>query len=356
MAKKQLSLAFFHRLSFTIILWLLLRSNNSVRAISSSAIQNGNALKISPEEQVFEKIIENVPKGIEVEEDDKNIDNKIDESQKQFIADYGYYVNNVKRAPSGFMGMRGKKLFSEQDEETTNAYKYPQMRNDQRYKKAPTAFYGVRGKKFTDDLKRWKDLLQKIEAEQIQEILLKEFLEDLMGIDEKNNELMIKRAPNGFTGVRGKRPDFQKNRKQQKFAIKSFGIVNNNDFIGARGKRSFLMYHPIKRSRQRNFFDFWKKSSYDGGKRQRFVGFGNKFVAVRGKKSSYPNIKKGELTRQTSTLLTTNSSSFWLPNLDDNNNNNNGKTLPNASLETNGNMVGLQMILIIIHFFFQYNK
>lgn len=146
--------------------------------------------------------------------------------------------------------MRGKKVISKHDEENTNAYEYRQMRNDQRYKKAPTAFYGVRGKKIADDLKRWQDLMQKIETEQVQEILLKEFIEHLMRIGETNNELIIKRAPNGFTGVRGKRPDYQTNQKskQEKYAIKPFAGIDNNSFSVIRGKRSFLMHNFSKRS------------------------------------------------------------------------------------------------------------
>uniref|UniRef100_A0A1A9VBE2 Uncharacterized protein n=1 Tax=Glossina austeni TaxID=7395 RepID=A0A1A9VBE2_GLOAU len=297
--------------------------------------------------QMFEKSIKNTPKVDEAQGDGKTVNNKLDESRKEFIDGYGYScLNKVKRAPSGFIGMRGKKLISKHDEEKTNAYEYLQMRNDQRYKKAPTAFYGVRGKKIADDLKRWQDLMQKIETEQVQEILLKEFIEHLMRIGETNNELIIKRAPNGFTGVRGKRPDYQRSQqsKQEKYAIKPFTGIDNNSFSVIRGKRSFLMHNFSKRSprpsiRQRKFFDFWKKSSYGDSRRQRFVDFGNKFVAVRGKKSSYPNLNGELLTRDTNIFLTNhlNNRSFWSSNMDEGI----GKPIQNTFVDTEKNMVDL---------------
>uniref|UniRef100_A0A1A9ZNU5 Tachykinin n=1 Tax=Glossina pallidipes TaxID=7398 RepID=A0A1A9ZNU5_GLOPL len=344
MAKKQMVFGYFHRLSFMIIVWMLLRSNKSVTIVSASTTRNGNALQLSSGEEMFEKSIKNTPKVDQAHGDGKNVNSKLDVSRKEFIDGYGYScLNKVKRAPSGFIGMRGKKFISKHDEGNTNAYEYLQMRNDQRYKKAPTAFYGVRGKKIADDLKRWQDLMQKIETEQVQEILLKEFIEHLMRIGETNNELIIKRAPNGFTGVRGKRPDYQKSQKSkpEKYAIKPLTGIDNNSFSVIRGKRSFLMHNFSKRSpwpsvRQRKFFDFWKKSSYGDSRRQRFVDFGNKFVAVRGKKSSYPNLN-GEWTRDTNAFLNNhlNNRSFWLSNMDEGI----GKPTPNTFIDTNKNMV-----------------
>ncbi|KAI9579877.1 tachykinins [Glossina fuscipes] len=347
MAKKQMFFGYFHRLSFMIIVWMLLRSNKNVTIVSASTTRNGNALQLSSGEEMFDTSIKNTPKVDQAQGDGKNVNNELDESRKEFIDGYSYScLNKVKRAPNGFIGMRGKKFISKHDEENTNAYEYLQMRNDQRYKKAPTAFYGVRGKKIADDLKRWQDLMQKIETEQVQEILLKEFIEHLMRIGETNNELIIKRAPNGFTGVRGKRPDYQRSQqsKQENDAVKPFtGIDNNNGLSVIRGKRSFLMHNFSKRSlrpsiRQRNFFDFWKKSPYGDSRRQRFVDFGNKFVAVRGKKSSYPNLN-GEPTKETNTFLNNhlNKSSYWLPNMGESI----GKSIPNTLIDTNKNMVDL---------------
>lgn len=197
----------------------------------------------------------------------------------------------VKRAPNGFIGMRGKKSDASESAESDDGYDvsnvgtfpwqnlagsgsddsdmdtiiwddYAQA-NGIRYKKAPTAFYGVRGKKFSSSqnsyARRWNDLFEKINQNHLREVELQDVIDKLtMGErlpanarEEIQNE-MSKRAPTGFTGVRGKRPS-------SSAIVAADGDYYGNDvdllskrglgnaFVGVRGKKD-LTHQTIKRS------------------------------------------------------------------------------------------------------------
>ena len=180
----------------------------------------------------------------------------------------------VKRAPGGFVGMRGKKLYeenenNEEEDEHYNPYTFPwnQIQSDaddinwdqfanfdvRRYKKAPTAFYGVRGKKFAtinggnpnSGSLRWQDFLQKLEEEHIRDAFLEEFFERMSGTKNNLQNEMAKRAPTGFTGVRGKRPSFDDIDTSMETLTKR-GLASNA-FVGVRGKKD-VSHQTFKRS------------------------------------------------------------------------------------------------------------
>lgn len=201
----------------------------------------------------------------------------------------------IKRAPGGFVGMRGKKdtysnpnMASDQDSldfdgfedgmsfpwqnlpnsgmEGNNAdgdnddlfnwdeYAKP---NGRRYKKAPTAFYGVRGKKYTPgsgidpsgDSYRWNQFLQKLDEDRMREMIMGNImgtlLENNRGEDDEDAQNEIaKRAPTGFTGVRGKRPALSVDDSAMESAAKR-GL--GNAFVGVRGKKD-VSHQTFKRS------------------------------------------------------------------------------------------------------------
>ncbi|KNC24474.1 Tachykinin [Lucilia cuprina] len=255
---------------------------------------------------------------LESDDDDISKENNLrdDLTSNQMILGHSYEpLNMVKRAPGGFVGMRGKKLYYDDEEinnlnDNDNRLPWSQLQNSEediswdeyakpnvrRYKKTPTAFYGVRGKKFatmnganpSNDNHRWQEFLQKLEEERVRDAILQNFVETLTGTQNDLPNEMSKRAPTGFTGVRGKRPVINDLDSSMETLTKRG--LGNNAFVGVRGKKD-VSHQTFKRSpsgAERYFFVFWKKSLPGGsGKRQRFVDFNNKFVAVRGKKSSY---------------------------------------------------------------------
>lgn len=127
------------------------------------------------------------------------------ENERNFLNDFGKYYNehhsdfnevhevNDKRAPSqGFMGMRGKKFYEDEN----------QNFND--FKRAPAAgFFGMRGKKWSDFDDSQSDQLKRAPMG-FQGMRGKKDVSDVLsgnldGIDEK-------RAPApGFFGMRGKK-------------------------------------------------------------------------------------------------------------------------------------------------------
>lgn len=178
----------------------------------------------------------------------------------------------VKRAPGGFVGMRGKKLYEENEDVEPNNYNdnfytFPwnqiQSNDDdinwdefanfdvRRYKKAPTAFYGVRGKKFAtinggnSDAHHWQDFLQKLEEDHIRDAVLEEFMERMSGTRNNLQNEMAKRAPTGFTGVRGKRPFLDEIDTSMETLTKR-GLASNA-FVGVRGKKD-VSHQTFKRS------------------------------------------------------------------------------------------------------------
>lgn len=179
----------------------------------------------------------------------------------------------VKRAPSGFTGMRGKKQ-SEYTDLSPNALDWGvddeySLNDNNRYKKAPSGFHGVRGKKM-DQFEYEKSLLDQLfrrlyqENDELENLNVYRpntpslYLHNYSDNDEWDENALEKRAPSGFTGMRGKRP--------LSFPFDG-GKRTPNAFFGVRGKRDF------KRSAAEQF-------------QPEFLGFRNKFVGVRGKKDS----------------------------------------------------------------------
>ncbi|XP_017964533.1 tachykinins isoform X1 [Drosophila navojoa] len=202
--------------------------------------------------------------------------------------------NMVKRAPtSSFIGMRGKKEqdasadanwlgpdpldYGEEDED--NSY----YENGRRLKKAPMAFVGMRGKKFLPNANRLRDLLQNMEEQRLRESLLQEFLDHLT----TDGGDVAKRAPTGFTGMRGKRPSFSEDGDDEDDALELLGKrAPVNSFVGVRGKKDVSHQH-YKRAALSELWRKLSKKEYDvRGKKQRYADFNSKFVAVRGKKSA----------------------------------------------------------------------
>ncbi|XP_068156358.1 tachykinins isoform X2 [Drosophila tropicalis] len=200
----------------------------------------------------------------------------------------------VKRAPAaGFIGMRGKKEL-ETDSETDgeravsndnwlgpDPLDYAEdsddyYENGRRLKKAPTAFVGMRGKKYTPSSNRLSNLLRQIEEQRLRENVLQELFDRLADQNTVGDaEIPNKRAPTGFTGMRGKRPA-----EDDDDAIELFEKrAPVNAFVGVRGKKD-VSHQNYKRAAPLS-------EAYDvRGKKHRFFDFNNKFVAVRGKKNN----------------------------------------------------------------------
>lgn len=110
---------------------------------------------------------------------------------KKIAADYSGFL--FKRAPSGFFGMRGKKL------------SYDGI------KRAPYGFTGMRGKKsdlfdeqeHPETILELYDLLIKVQNE-INKMKQTNHVGDSVLYDTDSNSLE-KRAPSGFMGMRGKK-------------------------------------------------------------------------------------------------------------------------------------------------------
>ncbi|XP_064543409.1 tachykinins [Drosophila montana] len=204
--------------------------------------------------------------------------------------------NMVKRAPTlSFIGMRGKKdqeppaddnwlgpdPLDYTEDDAGNFYN----ENMRRLKKAPLAFVGLRGKKFTPNNNRLHDLLQQMEEDRLRENLLQDFLKHL-AIDGSD---VAKRAPTGFTGMRGKRPSMAENdaAEDEEDAMELLAKrAPVNSFVGVRGKKDVSHQH-YKRAALSELWRKIFKRAYDvRGKKQRYADFNSKFVAVRGKKSN----------------------------------------------------------------------
>ncbi|KAH8369234.1 hypothetical protein KR009_005190 [Drosophila setifemur] len=212
----------------------------------------------------------------------------------------------VKRAPtSSFIGMRGKKDEERDTEADADAeasegnwlgagngpdpLDYADLdsyysENGRRLKKAPLAFVGMRGKKFTPISARLAGVLHHMEEERLRENLLQDFF-DRLSAGEGGAADMEKRAPTGFTGMRGKRPNQEDDGGDGEDATElMLKRAPVNSFVGMRGKKDVSHQH-YKRAALSEFWHTFFKKAYDvRGKKQRFADF-NKFVAVRGKKS-----------------------------------------------------------------------
>ncbi|XP_026845013.1 tachykinins isoform X1 [Drosophila persimilis] len=201
----------------------------------------------------------------------------------------------VKRAPtSSFIGMRGKKE-DEKDQRAADwmgpdPLDYADMdedsiyyENGKRLKKAPMSFVGMRGKKYIPISNRLSDVLHQIEEQRMRENLLEDLFERLAAGDDSVGDVG-KRAPTGFTGMRGKRPmsgDDDDNDAME--LLQKRAPVNS--FLGVRGKKDVSHQH-YKRAALSEFWHNFLKKAYDvRGKKERYADFNSKFVAVRGKKS-----------------------------------------------------------------------
>lgn len=149
--------------------------------------------------------------------------------------------NLVKRAPtSSFIGMRGKKA---QEAPTDDHWSGPDPveyaeddsddyynENGRRLKKAPMSFVGMRGKKYSHADSRLRSLIEQMEEERKRDSVLREIFNQIIGYDSD----LAKRAPTGFTGMRGKRPSSEDEddalELMQKRALA-------NSFVGVRGKK-----------------------------------------------------------------------------------------------------------------------
>ncbi|KAM8704123.1 hypothetical protein ACLKA7_008693 [Drosophila subpalustris] len=203
--------------------------------------------------------------------------------------------NMVKRAPtSSFIGMRGKKEqeaasdanwlgpdpLDYGEEDVDNYYN----ENGRRLKKAPLAFVGMRGKKFSPGNNHLRELIQHMEEERLRENLVQDFL-DHLAIDGGD---VGKRAPTGFTGMRGKRPvmgdsDAPEDEDDAMELLEKRAPINS--FVGMRGKKDVSHQHYKRAAFSELWPKFFKKAYDVRGKKQRYTDFNNKFVAVRGKKS-----------------------------------------------------------------------
>uniref|UniRef100_A0A1I8PR28 Tachykinin n=1 Tax=Stomoxys calcitrans TaxID=35570 RepID=A0A1I8PR28_STOCA len=226
-------------------------------------------------------------------------------------------LNMIKRAPGGFVGMRGKKDSYNEGSDDNDGDGYgslpfpwqqlsPTNTDDiinwseydksdvMRYKKTPTIVYGPRGGTYNvgGDAYRWQQFLQKLDEDSVRSMIMNEFVDSLVNDPLEVQNEIIKRAPTGFTGLRGKRLTLSEMNDDSPSLAGKRGLANT--FVGVRGKKD-VSHQTFKRAAfsgsERYFFDFWKKSSPAGGaagsKRQRFHDLGNKFVAVRGKRQNY---------------------------------------------------------------------
>ncbi|XP_030374182.1 tachykinins isoform X2 [Scaptodrosophila lebanonensis] len=202
----------------------------------------------------------------------------------------------VKRAPtSSFIGMRGKKDLQAEDDDSSGSSNNNNINWQQqldpmsldyaddnyylengRFKKAPLAFVGVRGKKYTPGSSRLGELLQSMEEQRFRENLMHEIMERLA----LENGEVVKRAPTGFTGMRGKRTfmDADVFGDADESALQKLEKrAPVNAFVGVRGKKDVSHQH-YKRAALNEAYEA-------RGKKQRYADFNSKFVAVRGKKS-----------------------------------------------------------------------
>lgn len=171
-----------------------------------------------------------------------------------------YY--NFKRAPSGFLGVRGKKdNFDEQSENDLQNELYNDLQLererlaglldnylDEKEKRKPSGFVGLRGKKSVNS-------------------------------DDYYLMELEKRAPTGFTGVRGKKDEFPD------FVGVDEKRVPISGFFGTRGKKqpSVSRTKFLENSTIKKYFKAYSRSSFFGVRKKPYMSFG-KFVGVRGKK------------------------------------------------------------------------
>ncbi|XP_053648992.1 tachykinins [Cherax quadricarinatus] len=124
-------------------------------------------------------------------------------SDEEVFGEAGYHSDLetlLKRAPSGFLGMRGKKA--------------PSGFLGMRGKKAPSGFLGMRGKKLYDDDSEMDAYIQALTA---------------MVEGEQ------KRAPSGFLGMRGKKSPYGVTTDEEMEDMASLDKRAPSGFLGMRG-------------------------------------------------------------------------------------------------------------------------
>lgn len=215
--------------------------------------------------------------------------------------------DNVKRAPSGFQGVRGKK--SIQDTYPDNVI--PDTPDVALEKRIPSAgFHGMRGKKLYP------------ERNDLPADLPKRAPMGFMGMRGKKEmeyvgEDLDKRAPMGFLGMRGKKEYDDDDEEYDPAAM-----LNNDfymekrapmGFLGMRGKKEYAPYmEEEKRAPVNGFFGMRGKkqpgkSAFFGMRGKKFpYELRGKFVGVRGKKQSNENaIPEPEVTEDVNTAALT---------------------------------------------------
>lgn len=140
------------------------------------------------------------------------------------------------------------------ENERHNAYDHL-LALEPRFKKSPSTFYGVRGKKYAESgFNRIDTLLQHLEEEHLREALIEDFINNLLNRKVLPTNDVTKRAPIGFTGVRGKRPaagvlDYLYNDEDGTLPMPMLDGKRGpvNAFVGVRGKKN-VDHQAFKRS------------------------------------------------------------------------------------------------------------
>ncbi|XP_021709278.1 tachykinins isoform X2 [Aedes aegypti] len=217
--------------------------------------------------------------------DDTN-ENRLDVRGKKNIPFYPLRLY-PKRAPSGFLGLRGKK------------YYYNGA------KRVPSGFTGMRGKKaFYDMNSSFDDNTNQLELTKdihFDELLQREraFLEELYRIHQIEQEISNnpsistfqtseKRAPSGFLGMRGKKAteDSSSNSETKRAPSGFLGLrgkrANIDDYIEGNKRTTFTSYFGMQGNKE-PLSILSKASGYFRGRGKKYKYLGS-FIGVRGKR------------------------------------------------------------------------
>ncbi|CAO1409734.1 unnamed protein product [Diamesa serratosioi] len=259
----------------------------------------------------------------------ENFDGEDNEDQQYSAYDLNnFYERNEKRAPSGFMGMRGKKA-SNNENKMSSPFMFRfliispilcDQQSAQQQQRNSIGFLGTRGKRSSLELSESTSTLgNSISDESLEQTSFgdndyqykrlqeKRVPSGFMGMRGKKY-YGFKRAPSGFMGMRGKKNYEEMNELEKRAPSGFMGMrgkksINNNDYFesdkrapmgfqGVRGKKSqfenFLVPED-KRGPVTGFFGMRGKkqpntSSYFGVRKKPYE-FRGKFVGVRGKKT-----------------------------------------------------------------------
>jgi hypothetical protein len=204
------------------------------------------------------------------------------------------------RAPSGFLGVRGKKDYDpasywEQIAQNEELYSPPKrapsqaffgMRGKKYYgdKRVPSGFFGMRGKKSSYEEPSEDDL----QAELYQDLLMERArIADLM--DEFMDDEKQKRKPSGFVGLRGKKSvsndDYFEYEKRAPMGFQGVRGKKSEfpNFSSAEEKRVPVAGFFGMRGKKQPFVGYQSSSNFFGVRKKPYMPYG-KFVGVRGKK------------------------------------------------------------------------